>query len=85
MVWGSGGKGISFLNALKADDVFQAVIDINPCRQGKFIPGTGHEIVAPDWIARHRPHVVVISNPLYEAEIRAMAAQLGVACEFLAL
>ena len=82
VVWGSGGKGISFLNAIDAADVFPAVIDINPLRQGKYIPGTGHQIVAPDWLASQRPEVIVISNPLYEQEIRSMAGEVGVDCEF---
>ena len=82
VVWGSGGKGISFLNAVDASDVFPVVIDINPQRQGKFIPGTGQQIVAPEWLQTHGTDYIVVSNPLYEHEIRAMVEQLGVQAEF---
>jgi SAM-dependent methyltransferase len=83
VVWGSGGKGISFLNTIDAPDLFQAVVDINPARQEKFLGGTGQAIVPPAWLVDHRPDFVVITNPVYEREIRSTVAALGLACEFL--
>jgi SAM-dependent methyltransferase len=83
VLWGSGGKGISFLNAVDPQAVIRAVVDINPLRQGKFVPGTGHQIVSPQWLQQHPPQYIVISNPLYEREIRTMTAALDVQCQFL--
>jgi hypothetical protein len=83
VLWGSGGRGISFLNAVDPDSVIKAVVDVNPRRQGSFIPGTGHQIVAPQWLQDNQPDWIVISNPLYEREIRAMAASLGVQARFV--
>ncbi len=82
VVWGSGGKGISFLNELQTGDIISYVVDINPDRHGKYIPGSAQKIVAPDFLTEYRPDVVIITNPLYEQEIKSQVEQLGMNCEF---
>ena len=52
-------------------DEVEAVVDINPHKHGKFLAGTGHEIVAPEALRRLRPDCVVIMNGIYTDEIRA--------------
>ena len=48
VVWGAGAKGIMFLNLLKCRaSTLPYVVDISPDKQGKFISGTGQEIVSP--------------------------------------
>ena len=85
VAWGSGGKGSSFLNLLDTEKSIPYVIDINPHRQGKFIPGSAQEIVAPEFVAEHRPDVIIITNPIYEREIRQQVADLGVSCDFMSI
>lgn len=82
VMWGSGAKGITFLNVVPGADSVRAVADINPDRQGRFIPGTGHPIVPPEALPGIEPDVVILTNVLYESEIRAQAAGLGLACSF---
>lgn len=81
-LWGSGGKGITFLNGVPGSDAIVAVVDINPDRQGKFIPGTGHPIVSPEAALAYAPDVIVLTNSLYEREIRAQADEIGLRCDF---
>ena len=81
--WGSGGKGNSFLNLLNTDGLVRYVVDINPERQGKFIPGSAQMIVGPSFLAEYRPDVIIITNPIYEQEIRQQVSALGVSCEFM--
>src|SRR5690606_8827447 len=38
-LWGSGSKGVAFLTTLRITDQVQAVVDINPHKHGKFMPG----------------------------------------------
>jgi SAM-dependent methyltransferase len=76
-LWGSGSKAVSFLTTLGVGDQVGLVVDINPHRQGKFMPGTGHEIVAPAAMKDYRPDVVVIMNPIYRDEIDAELRSLG--------
>ncbi|MFT7640744.1 MAG: SAM-dependent methyltransferase [Pirellulaceae bacterium] len=83
VVWGTGGKGISFLNALKDNTVVENVVEINPDKQGKYVPGSGQLIVPPDFLASYQPHTVIITNPLYENEMKQQAQEMGVYCDFL--
>lgn len=85
VVWGSGSKGVSFLTTLGITDEVDHVVDINPFRQGKFMPGTGHEIVAPAFLGRSRPGRVLVMNPVYVQEISAQLRELGVDAEILSV
>lgn len=80
--WGSGGKGVTFLNLLPTRGIIEYVAEINPDKQGKYIPGTSQRIVSPEFLRAYRPHAVIVSNALYEPEIRQQATELGLECEF---
>src|SRR3546814_15520530 len=49
VVWGGGSKGTMFLNFLQVGTGggIDYVVDINPRKRGRFVPGTGQEIVDP--------------------------------------
>lgn len=83
VTWGSGGRGITFLNTAAAPGQIDYVVDVNPDRQGKFIPKTGQQVVAPDFLLDYRPDVVIITNPTYAQEIKAQTQTMGISCEFL--
>jgi SAM-dependent methyltransferase len=85
VLWGSGSKGVSFLTTLRLGDAVDAVVDINPHRQGHYMPGSGHEIVAPAALTALRPSSVIVMNPLYVPEIRQSLAGLGLDPEVVAL
>jgi SAM-dependent methyltransferase len=70
VVWGSGSKGVAFLTRVSLNDAIEYVVDINPYRQGKFMAGTGQEIVGPDFLRDYKPDVAIVMNPIYQAEIR---------------
>ncbi len=73
VAWGAGTKGTTFLNVLDiSQDVLEYVVDIHPKKQGKFVPGTGQEIVAPRFLAEYQPDTIIVMNPLYLREIRDM-------------
>jgi 2-polyprenyl-3-methyl-5-hydroxy-6-metoxy-1,4-benzoquinol methylase len=76
-VWGSGSKAVSFLTTLPIDDEVRWVVDVNPHRQGKFMPGTGHPIVGPDELARCRPDLIVVMNAIYRDEIKQILVDRG--------
>lgn len=85
VIWGSGSKGVSFLTTLGIGDEIGCVVDINPYRQGKFMPGSGHEIVPPDELRNHRPELVIVMNPAYVREIGADLERMGVRAEVVAV
>ncbi len=77
VVWGSGSKGVTFLNLLASDSNIEYAVDINPRKQGKFIPGTGQAIVPPERMAHYQPDVVIVMNPLYKQEIADSLQAMG--------
>ncbi|MEO2013377.1 MAG: class I SAM-dependent methyltransferase [Fuerstiella sp.] len=83
VVWGAGGKGISFLNQLPTSDAIPYVVDINPDKRGTFIPGSAQEIVSPKFLAEFKPETIILMNALYQDEIRQQVEDLGLDCDFL--
>jgi SAM-dependent methyltransferase len=83
VVWGAGSKGVTFLNVIAPGDVIEYIVDINPRKQGKFVGGTGQEIVEPGFLTGLQPDFVIIMNNNYREEIGRTLAQLGVAAEIL--
>jgi len=77
VIWGAGSKGVSFLSEIQNHGIEYAV-DINPTKHGYFMPGTGQEIVAPEFLTQYQPDFVLAMNPVYTAEIQAELDRLGV-------
>ena len=85
VVWGSGSKGVTFLNTLANARSIEFVVDINPHRQGTYMAGTGQLIVAPSFLQEYQPNVVIVMNSVYRDEIRRDLGQLGLEPTLLAL
>jgi hypothetical protein len=76
VVWGAGAKGVAFLNQIDPDgEVVHAVVDLNPRKQGRYVPGTGHAIIAPQRLQEIRPRTVLVANSNYLEEIREALAR----------
>jgi SAM-dependent methyltransferase len=75
VLWGSGSKAVAFLTTLGVHDEVEHVVDINPYRVGKYLPGTGQRIVAPAFLREYRPDNVVIMNPVYVREVEQELAR----------
>jgi hypothetical protein len=85
VAWGAGARAVSFLNALKIREEVPLVADINPKRQGKYMPGTGQRVVSPEFLVGYQPEVIIVTNPTFEVEIKLQAKDLGLSCDFLTL
>ncbi|MEM7332684.1 MAG: class I SAM-dependent methyltransferase [Chloroflexota bacterium] len=83
VIWGTGSKGVTFLNVLDPDRLISYAVDINPRKQGKFVGGSGQEIVSPEKLRAYQPDVVIIMNANYEEEIGNTLKELGVNAEIL--
>lgn len=84
VIWGSGSKGVTFLNALKlTPEQVAYAVDINPRKHGRFVAGTGQQIVAPGFLREYQPATVLVMNPLYEIEIRDRLHGLGLTPEVM--
>ncbi|HEY7980346.1 MAG TPA: class I SAM-dependent methyltransferase [Candidatus Eremiobacteraceae bacterium] len=78
-IWGAGAKGVTFAGLVDPRaTLIDCVVDVNPRKQGCFIPGTGHPIVAPHDLAARRISAAILMNPNYRSENAAMLASMGV-------
>jgi hypothetical protein len=83
-VWGAGAKGVTFCNLADPDlSRLAGVIDVNPAKQVKFLPGTAHPIVSPAHAVGAA--AVLVLNPNYVAEVRATVENLGSRAEVIDL
>lgn len=85
VMWGAGARGISFLNMFKINGLVECVVDINPLRQGKFMPISAHKVVAPDELKSINPDLIIINNPTYAKEIMDQSRKIGLEPEFWVL
>ena len=70
VVWGAGAKGATFLREVDpARQTISAVVDINPKKQGKYMPKTAHPIVAPEALHDMQVAGVIVMNENYLEEI----------------
>lgn len=78
-LWGAGAKGATFANLVDPDcALIDCVVDLNPNKQGRFIPGTGHPIVSPTELPGRGVHNAVLMNPNYREENLQLLAEAGI-------
>jgi SAM-dependent methyltransferase len=82
-LWGAGAKGVTFLNAVAGGGGIDVVVDLNPRKQGRFLPGTGQQVVSPERLRERAPARVIVMNPMYRDEVAAALGQMDVAAEVL--
>lgn len=83
-LWGAGGKGVMCCNLL-AGDCILGCVDKNPFKQGKFIPGTGHPVLAPANISYEKANCILVENDVYFDEIEQEACKIDTRFRVLSL
>jgi hypothetical protein len=80
-VWGAAAKGVTFVNAIDPDHkLIDCIIDLNPNKQGCFLPGTGHPIVNEYEAANRGVRNAILMNTKYfnENNERLNQAKIGI-------
>ncbi|RCV90914.1 class I SAM-dependent methyltransferase [Billgrantia montanilacus] len=75
-VWGGGSKGVIFsLLRERAGRPVDIVIDVNPEKQGKYLPGTGLLVQSPEVAIKNLPPgaAIYVMNSNYLEEIKRMS------------
>jgi hypothetical protein len=85
VLWGGGSKAVAFLTTLGIRDEVPYAVDINPYKQGTFLPGPGQEIVAPGFLAGYKPDLVILMNPNYREEVSRALGELQVPAELMSI
>lgn len=83
-VWGAATKGVLFCHHVmrQAPDVGRRIacaVDVNPMKQGRFLPSTRLPIHGPDGFAAmaRGDEIVLVMNGNYRDEIAALLAARG--------
>jgi len=76
-IWGTGARGVNFLNLTDPESTIQCAIDINPRKYGLHVAGTGQVVSPPESLLDNPPDLVIVINPIYEQEIRDSLQKLG--------
>ncbi|MDX1468218.1 MAG: class I SAM-dependent methyltransferase [Acidimicrobiia bacterium] len=66
-IWGGGSKAVAFMAATGVEEA--RVVDINPHKQGKWLPGVGVVVEPPTALKDVNPALVVAMNAIYLDEI----------------
>lgn len=86
VLWGGGSKAVAFLTTLQISlDMIQYIVDINPYKAGTFMASTGQEIVAPEFLIKYNPDVVIVMNPIYHAEIQQVLSEMGIQTKLISV
>lgn len=83
VLWGAGSKGVTFLNMMGGRDNIEYVIDINPRKQGKYIPGTAQKIFGLEFLQEYKPDIVIVMNPIYQNEIQQTLNNSGLSTKLM--
>jgi len=83
VIWGSGSKAVAFLTTMGIHNEIEYIVDINPFKHGKFLAGTGHEIVPPDFLKKYQPDMVIAMNQIYQNEIQHDLNKLGIHADLI--
>lgn len=83
VLWGAGSKCVAFLTTAGLEHEVEVVVDINPHKQGKFLPATGHPVISPEQLKDYAPGVVVVMNSIYLIEVQQLLDQLGIDAEII--
>ena len=81
VIWGSGSKAVAYLTTMGISAQIEYVVDINPYKHGKYLAGTGHEIVPPKFLKEYKPDFVIAMNPIYCDEIQRDLDEMEVKAE----
>lgn len=86
VLWGAGAKSCTLLHTMQiSPEKIPYVVDINPIKQGTYIPCMGQKIISPEALVEYNPQTVFVMNPNYVLEIGAKLKTLGLNPEIISL
>ena len=76
---------MTFLNLMSSHAEIDYIVDINPHKQGFYIPRTGQRVISPDALSDYQPDVVIAVNPQYMDEIRKSLADRDIRSDLISV
>jgi hypothetical protein len=85
VIWSAGARTVAFLNSVDASDCIDYVVDDDPNAHGRFLPGTGHAVVPPEFLRDYRPDSIIVPDDDAREEAGRELSRLGLPADVLAL
>ncbi|MHB8646958.1 MAG: class I SAM-dependent methyltransferase [Thermomicrobiales bacterium] len=83
-LWGAGAKGVTLANLIDRERQWiDCLVDLNPAKQGGYLPGTAHPIIDYRKLAERSVTTAVVMNPNYHEEIAALLRDAGIVCRLV--
>ena len=76
---------MAFLSTIQSPEHVDYAIDINPHKQGMYLPGTGHRVRSPHELRDRSPDVIIAMNPIYLPEIQRLLSEMQLDARLSAL
>lgn len=77
-IWGAGAKGVTCAYLVDENrELVDCLVDLNPRKQGHFVPASAHPIVGYDALANRNVRSALVMNPNYLGENRDLLDALG--------
>jgi len=75
--FGAAAKGCVFLNSVGIDDsMIEFIVDDTPFKQGKFVPGTGIQVVPRDYLNHHNiDYILILAHNFKDYIINSLKGQ----------
>lgn len=75
--FGAAAKGCVFLNSCEIDySLVRFIVDDTPFKQGKFVPGTGIEVVSRDYLKTHQvDYLIILAHNFKDYIINSLKGQ----------
>jgi hypothetical protein len=85
-LWGGASKAVAFTGLLgDAIKYLSASIDINPAKQGCYLPKSGLPIISPAIARQQSIKAAVVVNPLYFYEVFKNCSDMGIQMHLIPL
>lgn len=83
-VWGAGAKGVTFVNVVDPHrERIDCLVDLNPDKQNKYVPGTGHPILPYKTLKQRGAKYALVMNPNYLKENQTLIQEADMDVELL--
>lgn len=78
VLWQGAAKAVGLLSAVGSTEIVACAVDLNPVRQGRYLPGSGLAVRAPQALRSLQPQHIILMNPVYFNEVRVQLDEMNV-------
>ena len=64
-------------------EIISNIVDINPHKHGKYVPGTAQKIVPPEYLLQDKPDKIILMNEIYRQEISDILKKMNINANLL--